>query len=308
MKKLWVIFGVLSTSSFFTNLSGQVHSLAVKDFSYSLGYTYREDQLNWNIAGANDVPNILSELKWDDLRINQVTFAATLTTCSHLYFRGYADYGRIFHGKNRDSDYIASDRQEEFSRALAEAGRGEVFDLSAGIGYQWSWKCDKWRLAPLVGLSWQEQHLRMFDGRQVIPIVEPINDLHSSYKTRWWGPWIGVDLTGQIYSKLSLFASFEYHWVPYQAKGHWNLRDDFFNEFKHSANGRGWLAQGGLNYNICGNWSMTFLTSYQDWYANNGTHTIRVLNGDLEAVKVKTRLNEVNWRSFQVSFLVTYCY
>ncbi len=308
MKKSWVLLGGLVVNTFFAPLSAQFSGFDVQDFSYGLGYTYREDQLNWNFAGPNDTPNVLSELEWNDLRINQVTFATSLTTCNRLYFRGYADYGRIFHGKNRDSDYLKSDRQEEFSRALTEAGRGEVFDLSAGIGYQWSWCCDRLRLAPIVGLSWQEQHLRMYHGELVIPVMEEIEDLHSSYKTRWWGPWIGVDLVGQVSCNISLFASFEYHWAPYQGKGHWNLRDDLFNEFKHSSNGRGWVTQGGANYNICGNWSLSLLASYQNWCAKNGTHTIRVMNEEFEVVKLKARLNDVNWRSFQASVLLTYCY
>lgn len=308
MKKMWILAGVAATNIFFGQLLAWNCCFDIQDFSYSLGYTYREDQLNWNFAGPNDIPNVLSELEWNDLRINQVTFAASATTCNHFYFRGYADYGRIFHGKNRDSDYAKSDRQDEFSRTLAEAGRGEVFDLSAGIGYQWSWCCDRFRLSPLVGLSWQEQHLRMYHGVQVIPVKEKIDNLHSSYKTRWWGPWLGTDCIAQVSCNLTFFASFEYHWAPYQGKGHWNLREDFFNEFKHSSNGRGWVSQGGVNYHVCGNWSLTLLASYQDWSAKNGTHTIRAMNEEFEVVKFKARLNDVNWHSFQTSLLLTYSY
>jgi Protochlamydia outer membrane protein len=308
MKQSWIILGLSLGCSFFSPVCAQASCLEIKDSSYSIGYTYREDRLSWDFAGPADTPNVLSELKWNDVRINQVTFATHLTTCNHLYFRGYADYGRIFHGKNRDSDYDENDRQEEFSRALSEAGRGEVFDLSAGVGYQWSWCCERIRLAPLVGLSWQEQHLRLYDGEQVIPFSEKIEDLHSSYKTRWWGPWVGVDFLGQVNCNFSLFASFEYHWVPYQGKGHWNLRDDIISDFKHESNGRGWVTQGGVNYNICGSWSITLLASYQDWCAKNGTHRIKVLNDELEVVTLKARLNDVNWSSFQASFLVTYSY
>lgn len=305
MKKLCVI-GICAVNVLFSSLAAQVSCCGFQDLSYGIGYTYREDQLNWNFAGPNDTPNVLSELEWDDIRVNQVTFAIAATTCNRFYFRGYADYGRIFHGRNRDSDYAESGRQMEFSRTLSNAGRGEVFDLSGGVGYQWSLWCDRVSVSPLLGLSWQEQHLRMYDGKLVIPVEEKIDDLHSSYKTRWWGPWVGVDLIGQAFCKFSLFASFEYHWAPYQGKGHWNLREDLFNKFKHSANAKGWVTQGGVNYSICGNWSITLAASYQKWCAENGTHTVRIMNESFEAVKAKARLNDVNWSSFQAAIFLTY--
>src|ERR1700761_3940655 len=41
-------------------------------FNIDLAWGYRQDKFQWSIAGLHKRPKILSELKWDDLRISQI--------------------------------------------------------------------------------------------------------------------------------------------------------------------------------------------------------------------------------------------
>lgn len=282
-------------------------ALQIADGEFALGYTFREDGLHWSIADIDNMPNILSELTWEDLRINQVSAFARAVTTKQLYGRAFADYGRIYHGKNRDSDYGEDNRKEEFSRSISNAGKGEVFDLSAALGYQFQFNFCRLRFVPLIGVSWEEQHLRLYDGIETLPEVEPIEGLHSSYKTRWYGPWLGFDLDYDLNENVTFIASFEYHWTVYRGIGHWNLREDLLTDFKHRSHGTGAKCQGGILYALSGNWNAAFLAGFETWSTTKGTH--RVTIDTFEGIEdIKTRLNGVFWHSFRLSAMLTYLF
>lgn len=278
-------------------------SFSIVESSFSIGYTTREDQLGWNHADPSGTPDILSELKWEGLSANQATAAATFSTCNRLYFRSYATYGRIFRGKNSDRDYSENGREGLLASSVAKAGKGELFDLSAALGYRFAIFCERLAAVPLFGLSWHEQHLRMYDGKELFPEIDEIGKLHSSYKTRWWGPWVGGDLIAQPTRLFTLFASFEYHWGQYQGKGHWNLREDFLTGFKHRARESGILLTAGGSYRFYSDYLVTLLCSYQEWCFYDGTHSRPAFGEKLELLTVKMRLNEGYWRSFQAALL-----
>lgn len=280
----------------------------IVESSFSIGYTYRQDSLNWSIAAPDGTPNVLSELKWEDLMINQAKASFHAVTGQNIYLKASADYGRIFNGKNRDSDYFEDDRTDEFSRSINNAGKGEVFDLSTAVGYRFSLFCERLSLVPLIGAAWSEQHLRMYDGDQVIPDLGPITGLHNSYKTRWYSAWSGVDLSYKICNKLITFASFEYHWAWYRGRGHWNLRDDFLTDFKQTSFGYGLVGELGVNYILSGNWGVTITVGYQDWKASGGDHSLTVDIPGFGSEKLETRFNGVNWHTFNSSILLSYIY
>ncbi|MEJ2314994.1 MAG: hypothetical protein P8Y85_09600 [Nitrospirota bacterium] len=124
---------------------------------YDLGAGYRTDDFDWNIASditGTQTPNILSELTWSDLNIFQVE-AGVKAHVERVYARGSLDYGWILDGDNQDSDYLGDNRTLEFSRSNNDAGDGNVFDASVGIGYKII--DNKLMVAPLVGYSYHNQ-------------------------------------------------------------------------------------------------------------------------------------------------------
>lgn len=283
-------------------------------FLFELGTGYRQDSLNWNFAGPGRFPTVLSELKWKNLHIWQILGEMRVTTCHEIYLKATADYGRIFQGKNRDSDFEKNSRKGEFSRSDNDAGKGEVFDFSGGIGYQFNFFCRSLKFSPLVGYSHHEQHLKMFSGFQTIDLRDPsfenkyFSGLHSSYHAKWTGPWIGFDLQYLLNDCFDFYGGFEYHWAHYRGKGHWNLRTDFADDIKHTARHvHGFNTFLEAFYSFYGNWKVGLKGNYEYWKANHGKHRVAVFgespssNSSSSIFIYEARLNKVNWRSFSIN-------
>ena len=264
------------------------------DLSISAGY--REDSLNWNIAGGG--VNVLSELSWKNLAIAQVQATAKLNIKNDLRIRADLGYGAIISGANQDSDYNGNNRTLEFSRSNNKAG-GNVIDASIGIGKTLrllDQTVGKYiYITPSIGWSVHQQNLTMTDGVQTIPAFGPFPGLASSYDAQWQGPWIGVDASIETGSNLSLIASAEYHLADYSAKANWNLRDVFDHpvSFKHDAKSRGIVGSVGASYPVAKNWTMNLILKYQVWSTRAGSDLIYFANGSVGY----TRLNTVNWES-----------
>ena len=104
--------------------------------------TYRQDRFTWHKADLGGVPNILSELKWENLRIYAIKGVLRHDTGRRTFLEATGSFGWIYSGTNQDSDYDLNDRQGEFSRTYANAadGRGTVVSLGLehSLGKNWS--------------------------------------------------------------------------------------------------------------------------------------------------------------------------
>jgi hypothetical protein len=233
--------------------------------------------------------------------------------------QGEADYAKIFRGKNHDSDFLKDNRRGEVSRFRSNANKGEAFDLSGGGGYQIRWCFEDITLTPLAGYSYHEQHLRMFDGKVSVfnsrSVHAVLHNLHSNYRTRWYGPWIGAEASYDFDCDFEFYGSLQYHWLQYHAKGHWNLREEFYDDFQHRANGYGILGTLGGTFQFSDCWKGGVRVLYLDFRARHGRDRtfLEEEASDSEGsgtYKVKivaeTRLNEVNWHSFRLEADLAY--
>lgn len=264
----------------------------------------RGDNLDWNIAGANGFPNVLSELTWTD--VESVIFKGNLrlATRDGLYFRGYIDWGTVFDGTNQDSDYAGNDRTMEFSRSNNNADDGSVWDFSGGLGfvYHANYSLD---VIPVAGFSVHKQNLTLSDGFQTIPLVGPFPGLDSTYRALWYGPWIGVDL---LYSKerLSFGGTAELHYAGYRAEANWNLRPDLAHpkSFEHITDGLGLEFSLRADYNLDESWSVGGNFDARFWQTFSGTDRTFLVNGSI----FNTDLNEVNWQSLAFMLNLDYSF
>ncbi len=279
---------------------------------------YRVDDLDWNIAGNlnGTSPNIMSELTWTDLDSLQLKVGGKGTINRVLYLRGSLNFGWVFSGDVQDSDYSGDNRTLEWSRSNNNAEDSTVFDATVAFGYPFKLASDKFRLIPLAGFSYSEQNLKMKDGLQTVrdsalapvgvtpPPLGPFASLDSTYDTKWFGPWVGLDLSLKATDKIILFAGFEYHWADYEAEANWNLRADLAHpkSFEHEADGTGFLITAGADYIFSGPWSLGLELNYQDWSTDAGIDQQFNSDGTIAV----TRLNEVNWESFAIMLRVTY--
>ncbi len=263
-------------------------------FRCSLDTGYRQDDLQWTIAGDNSGqnPNILSDLDWDDVRlamiggrlewIGSVAERGWMTPYAHLAL----DYGAVFDGEVRDSDYDEDNRQAEFSRSISETDSGYAWDAEVRAGVQMQKKLawnDYWAWTPYVGFSHNEQSFDIEDGKQVVsdddrapPVGTRIRGLDSNYNAQWDGPLLGlkveyVNRDSLQRERWAVYVDGSYHWLWYDAEADWNLRGDFEHpvSFEHEAEGDGFTVQGGFRYYFRPNWHFGGTALYRDWEADD---------------------------------------
>ncbi|MBI1870037.1 MAG: omptin family outer membrane protease [Chlamydiae bacterium] len=263
---------------------------------------YRVDHFDWNIAGDinGQNPNILSELTWKDLEINEIKGEEQILIHKKILLKGSIAYGWILDGKNQDSDFAGDDRTLEFSRSINGAGGGNTLDGSLGAGLQWHFFKGNLSLTPLGGYSYHEQNLRIGDGIEFIPTSDsivsiPLTGPTDTYDTQWKGPWIGLDLVTQPTEKITLSLEFQYHWADYEAVADWHMREDFAHpvSFRHEADGNGIVFSMGTNYALSHHGSIFFNIGFEQWSTDPGIDHTFVSDGTVEDY----RLNEVNWKS-----------
>ena len=297
-------------TSRFSKLFGHLET----EFTLTAGI--RKDELDWSIAG-NGV-NVLSVLSWSDVESYQITLANRTQFDRGAYFRGAFSYAAIQDGTVRDSDYGGNYLSAEWSRSISETNDDELYDITGAGGYTFHFLKNSLTISPLVGLSYHKQNLRIQNGYQVIAGVDPVSlsstppvgplssQLNSTYFARWFGPWIGCDLSyipklrrPSIHT-MELRLSLELHYADYYGEGNWNLRSDLAHpkSFEHKTNGYGIIIDAQWLIAITPQWHVTIAASHQDWTTESGTDIKFLAGGGIST----TRLNEVNWQS--TSFMV----
>ena len=294
---------------------GNAGAAFVDTMEFDLQAGLRQDQLDWNIPGQNI--NVLSELDWEDLEIWQVgltgkmAFASKSSSMLHPYVRGSLDYGWIRDGTARDSDYNGNNRTMEIFRSLSATEDDNVFDGSVGFGFERKIWIDRITLGLLGGYSYHEQNLRLSKGLQVISHGEllipsqPIPGLNTTYESKWYGPFAGIDFTLQPRPDVSFLFSLEYHWSDYEGEGNWNLRTDLAHpvSFRHEADtADGVVATFRGNYFFSNGWGLDLTFVYRDFSANDGVDQTFLANG----ATITTKFNEANWQSSAITVGLAY--
>lgn len=275
-----------------------------------LGVGYREDNFNWNIAGHNHFPNVLSELEWNDIQMAEVTggIAGEMYDC--MYYRVIGSYAKAFKGENVDTDYDFNDREGMFSKSVNKSDRGYAYDLSVGIGYPLHYCSNNLVLIPLVGYSYMYQKYTMRDGNQVYaPLIEdtgPFQGLNSHFGAAWSTVWLGFDAAYQFNNCYRVFGTFEFHIADYHGTGHWNLRPDFPKDFQQKGWGGGPYGLIGVEYFLDKCLTTALSVSYRYMRVKDGTEKTYFYDDFGNIIHGEAPLNQVNWHSFRVFLSLDY--
>lgn len=236
-----------------------------------LGLGSRIDQHAWSISGIEGVPDVLSELEWDELESVQLELSGRGISSRGYTVRGDFALGWAYHGDNRDRDYFYSGKTGLFSDSIADASGSHHLDASLGFGYGCIAMEEALRFYALFGVSTHFQHLKMTDGQELFPEQRPIPGLDSWYRACWTGPWIGIDIDYDVTDFFTLVSSLQLHWARYRGRGHWNLRQDFYDDFRHSAGAHGVVVRLGAELPLPKEWLLRAMVTFQDWESEQGT-------------------------------------
>ena len=290
-------------------------SMSGPTFSFNAGIASRTDDFRWNIAldpTGTQTPNILSELTWKDIRIEELRLEGEMEAL-RMSFQGFFSVGRIVGGSNQDSDYLGDNRTYEFSRSNNSADTGRTQDYRFSIGLPLG-DPKQGRLTPRLGWAQATERLFMTNGDQTVsndygipglvgqlPPTGPFGGLNSHYEHQWRGVLLGVDGRTRVASRFELAGAFRYYpQLSYLADGDWNLRDDLAQpkSFEDRTNGNGWDLDLSVFYDISDGMDAGVEMGWRRWRANAGTDQTFYSDGTSD----ETRLNEVVWNSYSLQF------
>ena len=313
MRKLIVILG--------TFLSVNLSLLALQPccrlpdwpptWEFDIGTGYREDNLHWVVETPGGPPEIASHVSWKKVRSWEVYGRAAYVSCMNYAVKVSGDYSWIYQGRNRDSDYfVGEDHKVLFSRSINDAGKGYTWDASGALGYKFTSTGGRCTITPFIGFSNHEQQFHIYNGNQVVNLVSDFlgrlsRSHNSSYHTRWYGPWGGFDFDVRVECCVNWFGSFEWHLAKYKASGRWNLRREFAGDFRHHADGRGWIARTGVNWEFLGCWTIGFLAEYRQFRTQSGDDITPLLTAD-GVIDVESKLRDVRWHCYRLIGTLTY--
>ena len=245
-------------------------------------------------------------------------------------------------GYDNGSDfYNGGGNDFQFARSHSKV-KGHVYDVELAVGYQFKLCDDNFSIAPLVGYSWHGQHLKDRHLRQsffysddftdggyvtgarsrssdsypsIIPLkaralkaIIPMEEIIAHYHTRWDGVFIGFDFDYRFgcCCEWDLFGGYEFHFAQYHAKGHWNLRDDLFDGFRHHAkDAYGNTFDIGIQWDFCECWTLALKGEFQWWWADHGRDRALVAEARVGDVKtdcfLSIPLRDIKWQSAAVS-------
>lgn len=271
-------------------------STHAKKLNSSVIYTVgeRETKVDWNIAGnlAGSNPNIISELEWKNLKSHQFLVGGVLHD-GDFFLELFGEYGHIFKGENRDSDYNQDDRLGEYSRSISDSGKGYLIDAEINYGRDYNF-LERIKLTPSIGYGYHRQHLKIYDGTMVIGSAD-LTGLNSLYQANWRGPQLGIGLK-YLHNKNILSLDYKLQDVNFYGYTDWNLRTDLRHPKSMTQNGNGKGTQLSVSFErALSNLSSLSLLGNYFQYSADGTHTFHLTSSN--AVQ---KLNQANWESSEV--------
>ncbi|MFT5115307.1 MAG: hypothetical protein ACI8P9_004651 [Parasphingorhabdus sp.] len=290
---------------------GVTTTVSAAESLFDVGVGARSERFHWSISGNFDgtSPNILSELIWDEVNIVEIFFNTDTRTNNGIRVQTHLAYGSIEDGRVRDSDYLASERNAEFSRSLSASEGDSTLDVSISVGYELPvTDAQATKLTPFVGISMRESDFEITQGFQALDVFggtggASFGGLNSTYDTEWESAFLGLQLD-HMHGRWHVFGRYEYHDFTYKAKANWNLRSDFAHpvSFIHDSDGSGPLYAVGARRSITADWDLFMNYSWWNWDADNGSDTTFFSDGTSSRTRLKTAVSDGNTFFLGVSY------
>jgi opacity protein-like surface antigen len=335
MRKLFTTL----TAGFLCIIFTQVTASSWQETSFNVSAGFRRDSVEWTVGlprddmdGDNVVLPIYIGLnntlydyenkhKWKDLQIYYLQGMLRTLICDRVYFRAQGGYGTIQHGRFHKRDYFesfpfGSNNPEENPEELqltafsGAANNGEVLDGLAGLGYKFTFLGGRFTAAPISGYSHHEQHLTFnsvdADCDFIGGLTGHIPGIHGKYDTRWYGPWVGMDIVFDMQCCWSLYASAEFHWPRYRGKGRFeHLPYELVSHFKQTTIGYGEIFFAGLEYDLCKYWKLGILYNYSKFKTRKHGKEVFIPHDDCSP---HFSLHRVMWLSWSIMGDILYTF
>jgi hypothetical protein len=236
--------------------------------TFDLGGGVRQDKLQWK----SDLPGLQTREKWNNVQSGIIEGSARFLTCETYLARFDFDYGWIYNdGHQHVKRFDTEGAEKVLLSNVSSRTKGNVYDLSGALGYQFNWCCYQYALTPMAGYSYNYQRLKNNNYRdQLNPENAELQNLDNRYTYRWQGPWIGVGARFQPTCEWQLYAEYAYHWSRVKASV-----NEVFLLGESGATLKARRAQGnevtvGTSYVFCNSWSLGLKFNYKHFFGKKG--------------------------------------
>lgn len=289
-----------------------------------------QDDLSWNIAqdlSGSFTPNVLSELRFDDVSAYQLGLAGRLSAgVLHpdltLFIEGEGAVGRIWQGSTTDVDYLEDDRALIGSLSEADIEGDDKQAWSAGLGLSYALQPEAHSVGLIVGAYLQDSDINFRNGRQLVANPDFFFDtsidaltrnlqqrLNSNYLAEWSGSWLAgeYEFRRQNWSAHLRYQRYE---GDYYGEGRWNLRAEGPfplqqpRSFSHDADSTGESWELGFEYRLGERSSLHARWLARQWETDPGLAQIFFADGTV----ARTRLNEVEQSSSEIRIGLSYLF
>lgn len=276
--------------------------IADEKLQLSVKAGYFHEDFRWSIAGItnnNNYVNVLSELRWKNLRGSCAQVSGQYLFSNNIFVRANFSESFIVAGRNTDTDFGQDNRRDTVYFDSFQSNKGHILADLITAGYQF--KFSRVTLSPFIGYGINGESLYILrDNGNVI------GNLRSTYKTIWYGATVGCDVKILIGKRFVIHPNIIYHQVDYAAKANWNLIQEFKHpvSYRHSAKGFG--IEPALNFSYVLNKKISFSLGgkYADWMTGKGKDTLYLADNTTNV----TQMNGAIAKNYSFTGSVTFSF
>lgn len=209
------------------------------------GPAFNGHDFSWSIAGTiqGTSPNILSELKYENIKAAGMYISADYMPLKWLEIKGtYERYG-VFAGRSVDRDFYGDDRTTMVYDETFDSNKGFLQVIKAAAFIK---PVNKERYSIKAGPVYVNMSQRYYMRS------EHIARLNSTYQSDWSGPGIAVGAEGKLGRAFTAELLGYYCFVNYKGVADWNMKKEFQHpvSFRQEAQGVVLETQLGLRYRL----------------------------------------------------------
>lgn len=264
-----------------------------------------QSRLHFSIAGNEQGtnPNILSELKWWDIKSIQYGFNVRVKLKKYIVEATYY-YNKTFNGKGSDIDYADDNRKGIFSELYFESKNGLQQKTHLSTGYQ-IFHSNSITVSTLIDLNIQKQEFVINNHSSD---QTPDNDqfLDSRYTNNWTG--FGPKIETKLRPKLPIYTiiAIGYKHGTYNAFGNWNLRKDLAHPVSYRHHDKGVQVETMFSLIYLIGKHIECKAQYVNNFikTRNGTDKLYLQNNDI----LPTKLNEICFSNNNLNLCWSYTF
>lgn len=261
--------------------------------SFDIGGGYRQDHFNWD-THLPFLPQTKIQEQWNNISIGVIE-ANGQFYYEDAFILADFDYGWAVSGNHRFKHIDMPTKQ--VIQSLSSKTKGDIWDISGGIGYQFHFCKRRYIFAPMLGYCYHQQEFknRRFHNNLIdTPVIG-----NSRFSYCFNGPWVGIVAGFNWDCHWQFYVDYRFHWIRFQAKINQDVgivvRDH--RTKSHLEN----EATLGVNYTYCNAW----WTGLKLIYKNLNTTK---KHGHPNTSDGRTKLANLRWESWALTLDVGYAY